>query len=92
MIRVELPDADLARLEAAVRAASPKLRHRLQIVLMAHRGRPRGQIAEDLGCSRSSVQRWLNAYLAGGLGGLTPRTAKGAAPRRTDHLAPLIKA
>ena len=92
MIRVELPAADLARLEAALRAAGPKLRHRLQIVLMAHRGRPRGQIAEDLACSRSSVQRWVNAYLAGGLKALTPRTAKGATPRLTDDLAPLIKA
>lgn len=91
MIRVQLADADLARLEAALRAAGPKLRHRLQIVLMAHRGRPRGQIAEDLACSRSSVQRWLNAYLADGVEGLTPRTAKGATPRLTDDLAPLLK-
>ena len=50
MIRVKLPAADLARLEAAFRAAAdPKLRRRLQIALMAQRGRPRGQIAEDLG-------------------------------------------
>ena len=67
MIRVKLPDVDLARLGAAFHAASdPKLRHRLQIVLMAHRGWPHGPIAEDLGCSRRSVQRWLNAHLAEG--------------------------
>ena len=91
MIRVQLTDADLARLEAAFRAAGPKLRHRRQIVLMAHRGRPRGQIAEDLGCSRSSVRRWPNAYLVDGVEGLTPREAEGAAPRLTGDLAPLLK-
>ncbi len=92
MIRVNLPDADLGRLRAAFRSSADlKLRHRLQIVLMAHRGRPHGDIATDLGCSRSSVQRWLNAYLAAGLDALTPRKAGGPAPRLSDDLAPLLK-
>jgi transposase len=58
---------------------------------MAHRGRPHGDIATDLGCSRSSVQRWLNAYLDRGLDGLQPRKAPGAKPRLTADLAPVIR-
>jgi transposase len=92
MIRVNLPPATVARLEEVFRTtAEVKLRHRVQIVLMAQRGRPHGDIATDLGCSRSSVQRWLNAYLERGLDGLTPRKATGAKPRLTPDLAPVIR-
>ncbi len=92
MIRVHLPAADLARLERTFRTtADAKLRHRVQIVLMAHRGRPHGDIATDLGCSRSTVQRWLNAYLDCGLPGLTPRKAAGAKPKLTADLAPVLR-
>ena len=43
MIRVHLPDDEADRLDRAFRtAADRKLRDRLQIVLMAHRGRPHG--------------------------------------------------
>ena len=78
MIRIQLPPADAARLEALFRAtADRKLRDRLQIVLMAHRGRVRQDIAADLGVHRKTVTRWLNAYCAGGLDGLQPRKAKG---------------
>ena len=47
---------------------------------MAHRGRPHQDIAADLGITPRTVQRWLNAYLDGGLDGLRPRKAKGHAP------------
>ena len=81
MIRVNLPAATVTRLEEVFRTTiEVKLRHRVQIVLMAHRGRPHGDIATDLACSRSSVRRWLNAYLERGLDGLTPRKAKGPSP------------
>jgi len=92
MIRVNLPAADVERLERTFRTTSDaKLRHRVQVVLMAHRGRPHGDIATDLACSRSSVQRWLNAYLTCGLDGLTPRKAPGAKPKLTPDLAPLVR-
>jgi transposase len=63
----------------------------VQIVLMAHRGRPHGDIATDLACSRSSIRRWLNAYLDRGLDGLRPRKARGAKPKLTADLAPVIR-
>jgi len=81
MIRIQLPPAEVERLEALFRSTPDrKLRDRLQIVLMAHRGRPRGEIATDPGIHRISVTRWLNTYCERGLDGLRPRKARGAAP------------
>ena len=92
MIRITLPDAEVGQLEEVLRTtADAKLRHPVQIVLMAHRGRRHPAIAADTGTSPRSVQRWLNAYLEGGLDGLRPRKAKGAAPRLTPDLAPVLR-
>jgi transposase len=92
MIRIQLPQAEADRLEDLFRTTGDrKLRDRLQIVLMAHRGRPRHEIAEDLGIHRIGVTRWLNAYCEGGLDGLMPRKAGGAAPRIPASMADEIK-
>jgi transposase len=77
MIRVQLPDADVGRLGEAARTADATFRDRARILLMAHRGRPHQGIAADLGVTPRTVQRWLNADLAGGLDGLRPRKAEG---------------
>jgi transposase len=92
MIRIQLPDAEAESLEQVLRTTpEAKLRHRVQIVLMAHRGRPHPEIAADTGTSQRSVQRWLNAYLDGGLDRLRPRKARGAAPKLTEDLAPTLR-
>src|SRR5437868_12627534 len=92
MIRVRLPDGEALRLEQAFRQADDrKLRDRLQIVLLAHRGRPHQDIAADLGLTPRTVQRWLNAYLDGGITPLVPRKAKGHAPAIPPHLAGEIR-
>ena len=92
MIRIQLPEDEVEVLEGVLRTtADAKLRHRAQIVLMAHRGRPHPAIAADTGTSQRSVQRRLNAYLDGGLDRLRPRKAKGATPRLTEDLAPTLK-
>lgn len=92
MIRITLPDAEAGRLEEVLRTtADPKLRHRVQIVLMAHHGRTHPDIAADTATTQRSVQRWLNAYLDRGLDGLRPRKAKGAKPKLTAELAPVIR-
>jgi transposase len=81
MIRIQLPPAEAVRLEDLFRSTQGrKLRDRLQIVLMAHRGRPRQDIASDLGIHRIGVTRWLNAYCERGLDGLLPRKAGGGTP------------
>jgi len=88
MIRVQLPDREVQQLERAFRHAEDrKLRDRLQIVLMAQRGRKHLDIAADLNINRRTVQRWLNAYLERGLDGLRPRKAKGAAGKIPADLA-----
>jgi transposase len=78
MIRIHLPPAEAERLDVLFRStADRKLRDRLQIVLMAHRGRAHQDIAADLSVHRKTVTRWLNAYCGGGLGGLQPKKAPG---------------
>ncbi len=92
MIRIQLPAREVERLESVLRAATdPKLRVRAQIVLMAHRGRPHGQIACDTVTSRSSVQRWPNAYLDRGLEALQPRKPVKPHPKLTADLAPVLR-
>lgn len=92
MIRISLPVAEVSQLEDLFQTTpDAKLRHRLQIVLMAHRGRKHPDVATDTGTSPRSVQRWLNAYLDGGIDRLRPRKAKGAKPKLTADLAPVIR-
>lgn len=92
VIHISLPDAEVEQLEERLcTTPDAKLRHRVQIVLMAHRGRRHPAIAAHTGTSARSVQRWLNAYLDRGLDGLAPRKAKGAPPRLTADLAPVLR-
>lgn len=92
MIRVQLPDAEVRRLGEVFRTSDDlKLRDRVQIVLMAHRGRPHQGIAADLGVTPRTVQRWLNAYLADGLDGLRPKKAKGKSGKVPASLADEVK-
>jgi len=63
MIRIQLPQAETDRLKGLFQTTNDrKLRDRLQIVLMAQRGRARQDIAQDLGIHRRSVTRWLSAH------------------------------
>jgi transposase len=92
MIRVNLPEAEVQRLDALFRSTEDrKLRDRLQIIRMAQRGRPRQDIAADLGIHRRSVTRWLNAYCDGGLDALQPQKAKGPAAKIADTLADEVR-
>ena len=92
MIRIRLTASQAEELSAEFRCAQDrKRRDRLQIVLMAHNGRPHQDIAADLGIHRRSVQRWLNAYLEHGLSGLAPRPAKGKTPGIPATLSDEIK-
>ncbi len=92
MIRIALPDKEVRHLDELFRVSThSRLRHRVQIVLMAHRGRRHLDIAADTGTSARSVQRWLNAYLERGLEGLQPRKAPGAKPKLTPDLVPILR-
>jgi transposase len=92
VIRIHLSDREAGRLEQAfLQTPDRKFRDRLQIIRLAHRGRPHQDIAADLGITPRTVQRWLNAYLQRGLDGLTPRKAKGQTPAIPARLAPEIR-
>jgi transposase len=92
VIRIQLTDAEARRLEQAfLHATDRKLRDRLQIVRLAHRGRPHQDIAADLGLTPRTVQRWLNAYLERGLDGLRPRKAPGKPGKIPAELADELK-
>jgi transposase len=92
LIRIHLSDRDASRLEQAfLQATDRKLRDRLQIVRLAHRGRPHQDIAADLGITPRTVQRWLNAYLERGFDGLKPRKARGQPPAIPTHWADEIR-
>jgi transposase len=92
MIRIQLPQEEADRLEELFRSTEDrKFRDRLQIVLMAHRGRARQDIATDLGIHRIGVTRWLNAYCDGGLAALAPKKRKGKAAAIPDSMAGEIR-
>lgn len=92
MIRIHLPSTEAQRLDVLFRSTDDrKLRDRLQIVLMAHRGRARQDIATDLGVHRKTVTRWLNAYCADGLDGLHPKKAPGKPGKIPQVLADEVR-
>ena len=81
MIRISLPDAEVERLEQVLRTTDDaKLRHRAQIVLMAHRGRPHPDIAADTGTSPPLGPAMAQRLPRRRPRRLRPRKAQGAAP------------
>ncbi len=92
MIRVQLPPTAAQRLDRLFRTTTDrKFRDRLQIVRMAHRGRARQAIADDLGIDRRTVTRWLNAYCDAGVEGLRPRKPPGKPPGIPTELADQLR-
>jgi transposase len=92
VIRIRLPEAEAQCLERAYREETdPKYKDRIQVVRLASRDRPHKDIAADLAISTRSVQRWLNAYLDGGLDGLRPRKAPGKPGNIAAELTDLVK-
>ena len=92
MIRIQLPDAEAQRLEQAFRQATDrKLRDRLQIVRLAHRGRTHQDIAADLGITPRTVQRWLNAYLDAASTACDHARPRGHAPAIPAELADEVR-
>jgi transposase len=66
-------------------AASPKLRLRAQIVLLAQQGHAVAALAALVFRSRDTVERVLNRFLQGGIAALPPRQAPGMAPTVTPE-------
>jgi transposase len=91
MFRIQLSAEEQATVEQRFKAtADRRIRNRCQAVLMAHRGRKRQAIAEDLGVHRTTVKKWLDQYRARGLEGLKVQRAPGKPQRIPEALAPTI--
>jgi transposase len=58
---------------------------RAKAVLGYISGRPVAEMAEEIGVTRGSVNRWLQWFNAEGTDGLKPRKAAGPAPRLTPE-------
>ena len=88
MITITLDDHDRQQLEHTfTTTADRRRRDRCQAILMADHGRRHHQITADLPVTSWTLQRWLNAYRAEGLDGLTISWAGGRSPRISASLA-----
>jgi transposase len=91
MIKITLSEQERQQLEDTFQTTSEgRRRTRCQAILMAHRGRQHRHIAEDLGVSVRTLQRWLRAYQDQRLAGLTLRWRPGRRARIPAALAPEI--
>jgi transposase len=91
MLRIHLSAEEQTAVEQKYKSTTDRrLRDRCQAVLMAHRGRGRRMIAEDLGVHRTTLKKWLDQYRVGGVAGLHRRRAPGKPQRIPEALAPTI--
>jgi transposase len=91
MITLALNESERHQLETTFKTTPDRrLRERCQAILMADRRRSHAQIAQDVGVSTRTLQRWLNAYAQGRLEGLTIQWASGRRPHISETLAPEI--
>jgi transposase len=91
MIKISLSEQERRQLEDIFKTtAEGRLRTRCQAILMAHRGRQHRHIAEDLGVTVRTLQRWLRAYQDKRLAGLRLRWRPGQRARIPASLAPEI--
>jgi transposase len=92
MRRIRLTATAQAQLEQIFKTTTDRrLRDRCQAVLMAHRGRKRKTIAQDLGVHRTTVRLWLKQYHERGLTGIQSQWALGQPRRIPELLAPTIQ-
>lgn len=67
---IVLTEEEQAHLQRLLESTDGRLRERLQAVLMISTGHSRQQIVEEIGCSYSSLRRWLAAFRRDGVDGL----------------------
>lgn len=93
MQRIRLMATEQAHLAQIFKTTHDRrLRDRCQALLMAHRGRKRKTIAQDLGVHRTTVRLWLKHYHERGLAGLQIQWAPGQPGRIPETWAPTIQA
>lgn len=93
MRRIRLTATEQTQLEQLFKTTDDRrLRDRCQAVLMAHRGRKRTTIAQDLGVHRTTVRLWLKQYQEQGLAGLQIHWAPGQPGRIPETWAATLQA
>ncbi|TNE31739.1 MAG: helix-turn-helix domain-containing protein [Bacteroidetes bacterium] len=91
MRKVELTDSEFEELREVYKTTwDVRLRERVQALLMAHRGKKRMDIAEDLLVCTSTIRRWFRAWDEGGLKGLEIEWSEGRPPLISDDYAEQI--
>lgn len=88
--RIRLTATEQAHREQLCNTTTDRRRRdRCHAVLMAHRGRKRKMIAQDLGVPRTTVRLWLKPYQERGVEGLQSHGAPGQVGRIPEPLAPM---
>lgn len=93
MIRIQLDEATRSELQALRHSApSPKVRDRLEMVLLSAAGWSPPRIADFLGCDPQTVRKVLHGFRQRGPAALTPRPP-GPAPdaARREHRTGLLR-
>jgi transposase len=92
MRRITLTATEQTHLEQLCKTPHDRrLRDRCQAIVMAHRGRQRQTIAQDLGVHRTTVRLWLKQYDAQGLEGIQSHWGPRQRGRIPATLAPTIQ-
>ena len=80
--RIELAPAEAAELSRRARATTVPVRdrQRAEIILLSAQGLTQLRIAEQIGISRLSVNRWVGRFALHRLAGLTDRAGRGRRP------------
>jgi len=80
--RIELAPAEAAELSRRARATTVPVRdrQRAEIILLSAQGLTQLRIAEQIGISRLSVNRWVGRFALHRLAGLTDRAGRGRKP------------
>jgi transposase len=63
----------------------PRVQQKMEVLRLKHLGYTHTAIATAAGVSRRTVQRYLDAYLAGGLDGVRRLAWKGTSSALTEH-------
>src|ERR1700724_3716067 len=82
--RIELAPAEAEELSRRARATTVPVRdrQRAEIILLSAQGLTQLRIAEQIGTSRLSVNRWVGRFALHRVAGLTDRAGRGRCPRR----------
>lgn len=91
MINITLSDVQYREVLSLFKTTDKRhVRNRCQAVLLTARGDSRDNVAEALGITKRTLQRWLNEWLRAGVEGLDRKYAPGKTPIIPEAIHPEI--